>query len=142
MTKGCVGDLCLGQQGMTCSWVCLNQINGKVKHYFADEIPLYTAFYINDLKFDKAGRLFVAHRGGVDILYPNQNIIKKIPSVTNREFKPELQAELINLINSSQPIASILKVGEQKLLEDEFEFKGTIEGSYRDVRFFSILWIL
>ncbi len=99
----------------------INQINGKVKHYFADEIPLYTAFYINDLKFDKAGRLFVAHRGGVDILYPNQNIIKKIPSVTNREFKPELQAALINLINSSEPIASILKVGEQKLLEDEFE---------------------
>ncbi|MCH7964374.1 MAG: SpoIIE family protein phosphatase [Bacteroidetes bacterium] len=99
----------------------VNQINGKVKHYFADEIPLYTAFYINDLKFDRAGRLFVAHRGGVDILYPNQNIIKKIPSVLNREFKPELQADLINLINSSQPIASILKVGEQKLLEDEFE---------------------
>jgi serine phosphatase RsbU (regulator of sigma subunit)/ligand-binding sensor domain-containing protein len=99
----------------------VNQISGKVKHYLANQIPLYTGFYINDLKFDKAGRLFVAHRGGVDILYPNQNIIKKIPSITNRELKPELQTDIIKLINTSQPIASILKVGEQKLLENEFE---------------------
>ncbi|MGB5893500.1 MAG: two-component regulator propeller domain-containing protein, partial [Ignavibacteriaceae bacterium] len=99
----------------------VNQISGKINNYFADQIPLYTAFYINDLKFDKAGRLFVAHRGGVDILYPNQNIIKKIHSVTNRELTHELQTDIINLIKSSQPIASILKVGEQKLLENEFE---------------------
>jgi serine phosphatase RsbU (regulator of sigma subunit)/ligand-binding sensor domain-containing protein len=99
----------------------INQISGKVNNFFGDQIPLYTAFFINDLKFDKAGRLFIAHRGGVDILYPNQNIVKKIPSVTNRELKPELFSDIINLVNSSQPIASILKAGEQKLLENEFE---------------------
>ena len=99
----------------------VNQLNGTVKNYLHNLIPLYTSFSINDLKFDKAGRLFVAHRGGVDIVYPNQNIIKQIPTVANRELKPELQADIINLVNSSQPIASILKVGEQKLLESEFE---------------------
>ncbi|MGD8305739.1 MAG: two-component regulator propeller domain-containing protein, partial [Ignavibacteria bacterium] len=99
----------------------VNQLNGTVKHYLHNLIPLYTDFFINDLKFDKAGRLFVAHRGGVDIVYPNQNIIKQIPSVANRELKPELQTDIINLVNSSQPIASIIKVGEQKLLESEFE---------------------
>ncbi len=99
----------------------VNTVTGNVIKYLGDQIPLYTGFFINDLKFDKAGRLFIAHRGGVDILYPNQNIIKKIPSIPNRELKPELQTDIINLINSSQPIASILKVGEQKLLESEFE---------------------
>ncbi len=99
----------------------VDQVSGMVQNYFSDEIPLYTSFFINDLKFDKAGRLFVAHRGGVDILYPNQNIIKKIPSITNRELKHELHTDIVNLINSSLPIASILKVGEQKLLENEFE---------------------
>ncbi len=95
----------------------VNTVSGKAIKYFDDQIQLYNSFSINDLKFDKAGRLFIADRGGVDILYPNQNIIKKIPSISNREFKPELQTDIINLINSSQPIASILKVGEQKLLE-------------------------
>jgi serine phosphatase RsbU (regulator of sigma subunit) len=99
----------------------LNPISGKVNKYFGDRVPLFTAFFIKDLKFDKAGRLFVANTGGVDVLYPGQNIIKQIPSINNREFKPELQTDIINLANSSQPIASILKVGEQKLLEKEFE---------------------
>jgi serine phosphatase RsbU (regulator of sigma subunit)/ligand-binding sensor domain-containing protein len=99
----------------------VNTVTGNVIKYLDDQIPLYTGFFVNDIKFDKAGRLFIAHRGGVDILYPNQNIVKKIPSIPNRELKPELQTDIINLIKSSQPIASILKVGEQKLLESEFE---------------------
>lgn len=99
----------------------LNPISGKVNNYFGEKVPLYTGFFINDLKFDKAGRLFVANSGGVDILYPSQNIIKQIPSISNRKFKPELQSAIINSVNSSQPIASLLKVGEQKLLEKEFE---------------------
>ena len=99
----------------------LNPISGKVNKYFVDRVPLYTGFFIKDLKFDKAGRLFVANTGGVDILYPGQNIIKPIPSISNRQFKHELQSDIINLANSSHPIASILKVGEQKLLEKEFE---------------------
>jgi len=99
----------------------INPISGKVSKYFSDRIPLYTGFFVKDLKFDNAGRLFVANTGGVDILYPGQNIIKQIPSISNREFKTELQSDIINLANSSQPIASILKVGEQKLLEKEFE---------------------
>ena len=99
----------------------VNIVTGNVIKYLDDQISLYTGFFVNDLKFDKAGRLFVAHRGGVDIIYPNQNIVKEIPSIPNRELKPELQTDIINLIKSSQPIASILKVGEQKLLESEFE---------------------
>jgi len=99
----------------------LNPISGKGNKYFSEKVRLYTGFFINDLKFDKAGRLFVANSGGVDILYPGQNIIKQIPSISNREFKPELQSAIINLVNSSPPIASILKVTEQKLLEKEFE---------------------
>ena len=99
----------------------LNPISGKVNKYFSDQVPLYTGFFIKDLKFDNAGRLFVANTGGVDILYPGQNIIKQIPSISNRQFKPELQADIISLANSSQPLASIIKVGEQKLLEKEFE---------------------
>jgi serine phosphatase RsbU (regulator of sigma subunit)/ligand-binding sensor domain-containing protein len=127
----------------------INTVTGNVIKYFGDQIPLYNGFFINDLKFDKAGRLFVANRGGVDILYPNQNIIKKIPSVTNRELKPELQTDIINLINSSQPIASILKVGEQKLLEKEFEISdsskvlivGVGEGQSELERMFDFGWL-
>jgi len=99
----------------------LNPMSGKVTNYFRDRVLFYGSFFINDLKFDNAGRLFIAHRGGVDILYPKQNIVKKIPSVVNRELKSELQSDIINLANSSQPIASILKVGDQELLEKEFE---------------------
>jgi len=105
----------------------LNPITGKVISYFTDRIPNYTRFLIKDLKFDNAGRLFVAHTGGVDILFPGQNIIKKIPSVTNRELKPELQSDIIELANSSKPIAELLKIGEQKLLEKEFEVSDSIK---------------
>jgi signal transduction histidine kinase/ligand-binding sensor domain-containing protein len=127
----------------------VSTVTGNVIKYLGDQIPLYNGFSINDLKFDKAGRLFIARRGGVDILYPNQNIIKKIPSVTNRELKPELQTNIINLINSSQPIASILKVGEQKLLESEFEISdsskvlivGVGEGQYDLDRLFDFGWL-
>ena len=127
----------------------VNTVTGNVIKYLGDQIQLYNGFIINDLKFDKAGRLFIAYRGGVYILYPNQNIIKKIPSVTNRELKPELQTDIINLINSSQPIASILKVGEQKLLEKEFEISdsskvlivGVGEGQYDLDRLFDFGWI-
>jgi len=127
----------------------VNIATGNVTKYLGNQIPLYTGFFVNDLKFDKAGRLFVAHRGGVDILYPDQNIVKKIPSVTNRELKPELQTDIINLINSSQPIASILKVGEQKLLEKEFEISdgskvlivGVGEGQSDLVKMFDFGWL-
>ncbi len=127
----------------------VNTITGKAIKYFDDQIPLYGGFLINDLKFDKAGRLFIADRGGVDILYPNQNIIKQIPSISNREYKPELQTDIINLINSSQPIASILKVGEQKLLEKDFEISdsskvlivGVGEGQSELERLFDFGWL-
>jgi len=78
----------------------LNPISGKVINYFGDKVRFYGSFFINDLKFDDAGRLFVAHRGGVDILYPKQNIVKKIPSIINRKLKNELQSDLINLAYS------------------------------------------
>ncbi|MBK7631162.1 MAG: SpoIIE family protein phosphatase [Ignavibacteriales bacterium] len=127
----------------------VNTVTGKTIKYFDDQIPLYGGFIINDLKFDKAGRLFIADRGGVDILYPSQNIIKQIPSISNREFKPELQSNIINLANSSQPIASILKVGEQKLLEKEFEISdsskvlivGVGEGQSELERLFDFGWL-
>jgi serine phosphatase RsbU (regulator of sigma subunit)/ligand-binding sensor domain-containing protein len=135
--------------GSNAGLVKVSTVTGKVIKYFDDQIPLYGGFLINDLKFDKAGRLFVANRGGVDILYPNQNIIKKIPSITNRELKPELQTDIINLTNSSQPIASILKVGEQKLLESEFEISdsskvlivGVGEGQSDLERMFDFGWL-
>lgn len=101
----------------------LNPENGKVQKYFTDLPNKYRIFSVNDLKFDNAGRLFVAHAGGVDILYPNQNYIKGIPSVNKREYSEELLSEIIELSNSSEPVASILKVGEQKSLEKEFELK-------------------
>ena len=127
----------------------VNTITGKAIKYFDDQVPLYNGYVINDLKFDKAGRLFVANRGGVDILYPSQNIIKQIPSISNREFKPDLQSNIINLANSSQPIASILKVGEQKLLEKEFEISdsskvlivGVGEGQSELDRMFDFGWL-
>ncbi|VAX27262.1 DNA-binding response regulator, AraC family [hydrothermal vent metagenome] len=98
----------------------LNPISGKIRKYFDDKVNYYRGFNVMDMKFDKAGRLFVAYTGGVDVLFPNQNIIKKIPSVANRELKPDLQKDIIKLANSVKPIASILKVSEQKIFEQEF----------------------
>jgi len=127
----------------------VNTVTGKVIKYFDDQIPIYFGFIINDLNFDKAGRLFIADRGGVDILYPSQNIIKQIPSISNREYKPELQTDIINLINASEPIASILKVGEQKLLEKEFDISnnskviivGVGEGQSELERLYDFGWL-
>ncbi|NOX17473.1 MAG: SpoIIE family protein phosphatase [Chlorobi bacterium] len=99
----------------------LNPKNEKLNKYYTDIPAKYRAFSINDLQFDKAGRLFVAYTGGVDILYPNQNYIKKIPTVYNRKYSDELQSEIIDLAYSLKPISSILKVGEQKTLVKEFE---------------------
>ncbi len=101
----------------------LNPKSGIINKYYTDAQKKYRQYSINDLQFDNAGRLFIAHTGGVDILYPNQNYVKEIPSVYKREYAEELLSKIVELSGSSKPIASILKVGEQKSLEKEFELK-------------------
>jgi serine phosphatase RsbU (regulator of sigma subunit)/ligand-binding sensor domain-containing protein len=101
----------------------VNPVTGKVNRYFEEEMKKYNVKAINDLKFDMAGRLFIATEGGVDIFYPSQNFIKKLPSAYNRKYSTDLQSEVIKHANNSKPLAAILQVGEQKSLEKEFELQ-------------------
>ncbi|MBU2491577.1 MAG: SpoIIE family protein phosphatase [Bacteroidetes bacterium] len=101
----------------------LNRKSGTITSYFKDAINKYVRFSIRDLKIDYAGRLFVASSQGVDIFYPKQDFLKKIPSLINRELSPELKSDLIRIADTSKPLAAILKVGEQKLLNTKFEIK-------------------
>ena len=58
----------------------------------------------------------------MDILYPSQKrLLNKYHLLVTGNSNPNYNQTSINLANSSQPIASILKVGEQKLLEKEFD---------------------
>ncbi len=105
----------------------VNPITGKIDRYYKEEKKITNGISISDLEFDSAGRLFIAYSGGVDIFYPSQNFRKKIPSAFNRQYNPELQQEIINLAYSSKPIVSLLQVGEQKLLQKEFEVKNNMK---------------
>lgn len=79
-----------------------------------------TTYYINSIKIDLSGNIWMATRHGFEKYSPAQNQYSLLPTINNKLMSEELKNKIHKIAESSEPIASILKVGEAVNLEKTF----------------------
>ncbi len=95
--------------------------NRKVfSSYLKENKGLTYIFRINDIQIDATGRIYLATPHGVDLFIPGGNVLRRIPSLMNRKYSSELLNGIKSQIGKNT-LASILKVGERKDIEKQFE---------------------
>ena len=89
-------------------------------NFLQENIGLTYNFTINDIQIDATGRIYLATPHGVDLFIPGGNVLRRIPSLSNRKYSTEILTK-IKSITRKDTLASILKVGERKDLKKSFE---------------------
>ncbi len=79
-----------------------------------------TTYYINAIKIDLLGNVWMASRQGFEKYNPVQNQYTLLPTIMNKPMSEELKHRIHKISENSVPIASILKVGEASNLEKTF----------------------
>ncbi|UCH66794.1 MAG: SpoIIE family protein phosphatase [Ignavibacterium sp.] len=101
----------------------LNSLDVKsqvVSTYLRNEFVLTPDYRIFDLKIDETGRIYLATNQGIDIFLPGKGIVRSILTITNRRYENNLYSIMNRKIDSAGPVASILQVGEESDLTEEF----------------------
>jgi serine phosphatase RsbU (regulator of sigma subunit)/streptogramin lyase len=97
-----------------------------VTRYLESEFGLDDEFVSgNEIIPDKTGKLWLATNHGIDIFIPQSGSLKRLPNVMNRRYNKQLIDEMLKVVQTSQPIKSILRVGNLENLTEEFEIKRT-----------------
>jgi len=79
-----------------------------------------TSYYINSIKIDLLNNVWMASRQGFEKYNPAQNQYTLLPTIMNKPMSEELKQKIHKISGSSDPIASILKVGEASNLAKTF----------------------
>jgi serine phosphatase RsbU (regulator of sigma subunit)/ligand-binding sensor domain-containing protein len=79
-----------------------------------------TTYVINSIKIDLAGNIWMASRQGFEKYNSTQNQYRLLPTIMNKSMSEDLKHRIHKIAKSSEPIASILKVGEASNLEKSF----------------------
>ncbi|MEJ2617042.1 MAG: triple tyrosine motif-containing protein, partial [Ignavibacteriaceae bacterium] len=79
-----------------------------------------TTYFINSIKIDLAGNIWMASRHGFEKYNPSQNQYTFLPTIMNKRMSEDLKHRIHKVSESSVPVASILKVGEASNLEKSF----------------------
>jgi serine phosphatase RsbU (regulator of sigma subunit)/ligand-binding sensor domain-containing protein len=79
-----------------------------------------SSYYINSIKIDLLGNIWMASRQGFEKYNPEQNQYTLLPTIMNKPMSEDLKQILHKVSESISPIASILKVGEASNLEKTF----------------------
>ena len=79
-----------------------------------------TTYFINSIKIDLPGNIWMASRHGFEKYNPSQNQYSFLPTIMNKQLSEDLKHRIHKISESSEPIASILKVGEASNLEKSF----------------------
>ncbi len=79
-----------------------------------------SVYYINSIKIDLTGNIWMASRQGFEKYNPAQNKYSLLPTIMNKMMSEDLKQRIHKISESSLPIASILKVGEASNLEKTF----------------------
>ncbi len=79
-----------------------------------------TTYFINSIKIDLSGNIWMASRHGFEKYNPSQNQYSFLPTIMNKTMSDDLKHRIHKISESSEPIASILKVGEASNLEKSF----------------------
>ncbi|MHA2100840.1 MAG: ligand-binding sensor domain-containing protein, partial [Candidatus Kariarchaeaceae archaeon] len=94
----------------------LNKLNvklGVMDTYLKNEIGLNTNNRVLDIKIDETGRIYLATTQGIDVFLPGKGIVRSLPTLTNRRYENNLYSLLNSKIKNTEPVASILNVGEE-----------------------------
>jgi serine phosphatase RsbU (regulator of sigma subunit)/ligand-binding sensor domain-containing protein len=105
----------------------LNTITNEVKRYYQVQTRLNNNDRISDIKIDKTGSIWLASVHGVEIFLPKSGTIKKIPSIGNRRYDKDFVNKIKSIIDNRKSEASLLRVGEQQNLTQEFRISETRE---------------
>ncbi len=79
-----------------------------------------SSYYINSIKIDLSGNIWIASRQGFEKYSPAQNQYTLLPTIMNKPMSKGLSQKIHEIAGSQEPIASILKVGEASNLEKTF----------------------
>jgi len=79
-----------------------------------------TTYHINSIKIDLPGNIWMASRQGFEKYNPSQNQYTLLPTIMNKPMSEDLKHRIHKISESSEPVASILKVGEASNLEKSF----------------------
>ncbi len=79
-----------------------------------------SVYYINSIKIDLVGNIWMASRQGFERFNPSQNQYTLLPTIMNKLMSEDLNHKIHKISESGEPIASILKVGEASNLEKTF----------------------
>ncbi|MCB0745153.1 MAG: hypothetical protein KDC67_14690, partial [Ignavibacteriae bacterium] len=79
-----------------------------------------TTYYINSIKIDLSGNIWMASRHGFEKYNPSQNQYTLLPTIMNKPMSEDLKHRIHKIAESSESIAEILKVGEASNLEKTF----------------------
>jgi signal transduction histidine kinase/ligand-binding sensor domain-containing protein len=79
-----------------------------------------TTYYVNSIKIDSLSNIWMASRYGFEKYNPSRNQFTLLPTIMTKPISPDLEREIHKIVESREPIASILKVGEASSLEKTF----------------------
>jgi len=79
-----------------------------------------TNYFINSIKIDLPGNIWMASRHGFEKYNPSQNQYTLLPTIMNKPMSNDLKHRIHKISESAEPIASILKVGEASNLNKSF----------------------
>jgi serine phosphatase RsbU (regulator of sigma subunit)/ligand-binding sensor domain-containing protein len=79
-----------------------------------------STYFINSIKIDLSGNIWMASRHGFEKYNPFQNQYTLLPTIMNKPMGESLKHRIHNVTKSSEQIAAILKVGEASNLEKTF----------------------
>ncbi len=79
-----------------------------------------SSYYINSIKTDLSGNIWMASRQGFEKYNPAQNQYTLLPTIMTKPMSKALSQKIHEIAGSQEPIASILKVGEASNLEKTF----------------------
>ena len=77
-------------------------------------------YYINSIKIDLSGNIWMASRQGFEKYNPAQNQYTLLPTIMNKMMSEDLKQKIHKISEAGDPISSILKVGEASNLEKTF----------------------
>ncbi|MCG6912644.1 hypothetical protein LJE86_01880 [bacterium BMS3Abin03] len=94
--------------------------NNSLNAYQSPYLKKTSSYYINSIKTDSSGNIWIASRQGFERYNPSQNQYTFLPTIMNKSMSQGLSQKIHKIVDSQEPIASILKVGEASNLEKTF----------------------
>jgi len=94
----------------------LNKLDYSTRKVTSYKPPYYNytsiQFIIQSVKINPSGEIWIASNLGVDRFNPSTGVFKPIPRIMNKKVNDKLKLFVSEIVETREPLSSILKVGE------------------------------